>query len=181
MRRLGRGEARLRGQDELGRFAGGAAEEAAFLARAVATGLAGRVESRGWVPRAEALELGVEVAVLLAHGRPGGLDEGSLQPGCALLQAGGAALSGAFVYVDGNQVTLTGGDWNVSGTNYSAGNPDYAKLKMNPEKFKVSELGSVFHEALAAYDSKYLSVGAMDAQTVGANGRKRIVSWMQVA
>ncbi|MFB0964369.1 MAG: prepilin-type N-terminal cleavage/methylation domain-containing protein [Patescibacteria group bacterium] len=49
----------------------------------------------------------------------------------------GAALSGAFVYVDGNQTALTGGDWNVSGTNYSAGNPDYAKLKLNRDKFKV--------------------------------------------
>lgn len=34
--------------------------------------------------------------------------------------------------------TLTGGDWNQSGTNYSAGNPDFVKLKMNGEKFKVT-------------------------------------------
>ncbi len=36
------------------------------------------------------------------------------------------------------QTTLTGGDWNQAGTNYSAGNPDFAKLKMNPAKFKVA-------------------------------------------
>lgn len=83
----------------------------------------------------------------------------------------GAALSGAFVYVDGTQTSLTGGDWNQTGTNYSAGNPDYAKLKMNPEKFKVSASGlpgalanaAGFGTAEAAYDSKYLTVGAMDA------------------
>ena len=51
----------------------------------------------GAAPGAEPLELGVEVAVLLAHGGPGGLDEGGLQPGRALLQAGGAALAGALV------------------------------------------------------------------------------------
>ncbi len=51
---------------------------------------------------------------------------------------------------------------------------------MNPEKFKVSALGETLREALAAYDSKYLSVGAMDVQTAGVNGRKRTVSWTQV-
>ena len=73
----------------------------------------------------------------------------------------GAALSGALVYVDGNPVTLTEGDWNAAGSNYSAGNPDYAKLKLNPEKFKVSSLG-IFENALAAYDSNYLSAGSVD-------------------
>ena len=34
----------------------------------------------------QALELGVEIAVLLAHGGPGGLDEGGLQPGGAFLR-----------------------------------------------------------------------------------------------
>lgn len=32
----------------------------------------------------------------------------------------GAALTGALVYVDGDPVSLTGGDWNQTGTNYSA-------------------------------------------------------------
>ncbi|MFB0965075.1 MAG: type II secretion system protein [Patescibacteria group bacterium] len=94
----------------------------------------------------------------------------------------GAALSGAFVYVDGNQTALMGGDWNVSGTNYSAGNPDYAKLKMNPEKFKVSALDGILEKALAAYDSRYLTVGAMDALAGSTNGgKKRAVSYFQVA
>ena len=68
----------------------------------------------------------------------------------------GAALSGAFVYVDGNQTALTGGDWNVSGTNYSAGNPDYVKLRLNADKFKTASQGSP--AAFAAYDPKYLAV-----------------------
>ncbi|MFB0965319.1 MAG: type II secretion system protein [Patescibacteria group bacterium] len=94
----------------------------------------------------------------------------------------GAALSGAFVYVDGNQTALTGGDWNVSGTNYSAGNPDYAKLKMNPEKFKSANELPVFSRVFAAYDSRYLTVGAMDAVAASTNGgKKRAVSYFQVA
>ncbi|MFB0965192.1 MAG: hypothetical protein QMC36_05950 [Patescibacteria group bacterium] len=68
----------------------------------------------------------------------------------------GAALSGAFVYVDGSPVALTGGDWNVSGTNYSAGNPDYVKLRLNADKFKTASLG--YPTAFAAYDPKYLAV-----------------------
>lgn len=51
-----------------------------------------------------------------------------------------AALSGAIVVIDGNPSFLTGGDWNEPDTNYSAGNPDYAKLKLNPDKFRVSSL-----------------------------------------
>lgn len=77
----------------------------------------------------------------------------------------GAALTGAFVYVDG-PVALTGGAWDASGTNYSAGNPDYAKLKLNAGKFNVAQL----------------SVGAMDySSSVTASGRKRSSSFFQVA
>ncbi len=106
----------------------------------------------------------------------------------------GAALSGAVAYVDGNPTALTGGDWNVSGTNYSAGNPDYAKLKMNPEKFRVSASGlpggtlgvlaraTGFVPAEAAYDARYLTVGAVDALAAStSNGKARSVSYFQVA
>ncbi len=103
----------------------------------------------------------------------------------------GAALSGAFVYLDGTPTTLTGGAWNSPDTNYSAGNPDYAKLKLNPEKFKVArnETNSLLSAALdriaavsAAYDAKYLTVGAMDAVAGSASGgKKRSVSYFQVA
>lgn len=49
------------------------------------------------------------------------------------------ALAGAVVYVDAsNPVILTGGAWNAPGTNYSAGLPDYPKLKLNPDKFKLA-------------------------------------------
>jgi prepilin-type N-terminal cleavage/methylation domain-containing protein len=34
--------------------------------------------------------------------------------------ASGSALSGAVVMIDGNSFTLSGGDWNVPGTNYTA-------------------------------------------------------------
>lgn len=102
-----------------------------------------------------------------------------------------AALTGSAVaYVDGSPVTLTGGDWNVSGTNYSAGNPDWAKLKLNPDKFKLSyrppmggflSLVSILPESFAAYDSKSVSVGAMDAAlTPSASGRQRSTSFFQI-
>lgn len=52
-------------------------------------------------------------------------------------------LSGAIVVFDGTPVPLVGGAWNVPGTNYSAGNPDYANLKLDPEKFKISLLNRV--------------------------------------
>ena len=106
----------------------------------------------------------------------------------------GAALSGALVYVDGNPTSLTGGDWNAAGTNYSAGNPDYAKLKLNPEKFKVSASGlpggtlgvlartAGFVPAEAAYDPRYLTVGAADAAAgTSGSGKKRTASYFQVA
>jgi hypothetical protein len=49
-------------------------------------------------------------------------------------------LSGAIVVFDGTPVPLIGGAWNAPGTNYSAGNPDYSNLKLDPEKFKISFL-----------------------------------------
>ena len=84
----------------------------------------------------------------------------------------GAALSGAVVYVDGNPTSLSGGAWNDPGTNYSAGNPDWTKLKMNPEKFKLSKLGNTLNEVLAAFDSKSVAVGVFD-WTVMSNGKLR--------
>ncbi|MFB0964193.1 MAG: hypothetical protein QMC36_00535 [Patescibacteria group bacterium] len=96
------------------------------------------------------------------------------------------------MYVDGGQVALTGGDWSASETNYSAGNPDYAKLRLNAEKFKISAAGFPvyagfrFPEASALYgpgnyDRSYLSVGAMETSQVLASGRKRVSSYFQVA
>lgn len=98
------------------------------------------------------------------------------------------------MYVDGNQTALTGGNWNQPDTNYSAGNPDYAKLKLNPEKFRVASSGlsgrtlgmlartAGFGRADAAYDPRYLTVGATDVAAVSSNdGKKRSVSYFQVA
>jgi len=91
-----------------------------------------------------------------------------------------AALSGVFIYVDGSPVALTGGDWNVAGTNYSAGNPDFVKLKLNPEKFKTSfSHGNPFDEAFSAYDTKKLAVGAVDFARK-SSGKNRTDSWFQV-
>ena len=102
-----------------------------------------------------------------------------------------AALTGAAVaYVDGSPATLTGGDWNVSGTNYSAGNPDWAKLKLNPDKFRLSvrpSLGGFGSLAslpyvFASYDSKSISIGAVEAALAPtASGRNRSASFFQVA
>ena len=47
-------------------------------------------------PGAQALELGAEVAVLLAHGGPGGLDESGLQQGAPYLRRVERRLRGCF-------------------------------------------------------------------------------------
>ncbi len=61
---------------------------------------------------------------------------------------------------------------------------------MNPEKFKVSASGlpgalagiAGFGSADAAYDARYLTVGAMDAVAGSTSGgKKRAVSYFQVA
>lgn len=60
---------------------------------------------------------------------------------------------------------------------------------MNPEKFKVSASGlrgtfagvAGLGGANAAYDARYLTVGAMDAVAASTNGgKKRAVSYFQV-
>lgn len=89
-------------------------------------------------------------------------------------------MSGAVTYVDSNPTVLTGGNWNQAGTNYSAGNPDYAKLKLNPDKFKTARNSMTSDEAAAAYDARYLTVGAADFSSI-ANGRTRTSSYFQVA
>ena len=82
--------------------------------------------------------------------------------------------------MDGNSNTLTGGDWNAPNTNYSAGNPDYAKLRLNKDKFKISRLFT--SSAFAAYDPKNLTVGSTDIVTKTVeNGKARIASFVQVA
>ena len=50
------------------------------------------------------------------------------------------ALSGAFAYVNGNSVALTGGDVGQSplDSNYTAGKPNWVRLRLNPEKFRLS-------------------------------------------
>lgn len=93
-----------------------------------------------------------------------------------------AALSGAIVYANGNPLILTGGNWNQAGTNYSAGNPDYAKLKLNPDKFKITAMPTFVGETYAAYDTGQVLVGAAEyAASYTAAGRPRLSSYFQVA
>lgn len=94
---------------------------------------------------------------------------------------------GAVVVFDGSPVTLSGGDWNVPGTNYSAGNPDYAKLRMNKEKFRLSSLDDGLSDlffsktsAVGATDPGYLLVGAVSVSE-NVNGKPRLKSFIQVA
>lgn len=96
--------------------------------------------------------------------------------------ATGAALSGAIVYFQGTTPTvLTGGNWNEPNTNYSAGNPDYVKLKLNKDKFRVSDASKAFWtDASAAVDANYVIVGAADA-TITSGGKTRTTSYVQVA
>lgn len=56
----------------------------------------------------------------------------------------------AYVVFGTNSAMLVPGDWNASGTNYSAGNPDWVKLKMNPDKFKISSIGRQFADFASA-------------------------------
>ncbi|MFZ3233535.1 MAG: hypothetical protein WA194_08695 [Patescibacteria group bacterium] len=94
----------------------------------------------------------------------------------------GVALSSAFVEFSGKQIFLTGGAWNSPNTNYSAGNPDWAALKLNPSKFRTSAFPFVrFDSALAAYDPKTVSIGAMDVVEFSANGTARARAYLQGA
>ncbi|MDQ1344379.1 MAG: hypothetical protein QG650_1100 [Patescibacteria group bacterium] len=109
------------------------------------------------------------------------------------------ALSGAVVVFDGHPASLVGGNWDAPGTNYSAGNPDYAKLKLDPEKFRITSSGtrtaglfaaafpgfppfgdSASGEAVPAAVPSYLLVGAADA-TDASGGKDRVRSYTQVA
>lgn len=96
---------------------------------------------------------------------------------------------------------MTGGQFGDPGTNYSAGNPRWDRLRMNGEKFKLAfgrteraetgafpspgELPYVFgnpaQDVSAAYSTGELSIGAVDIFKTLANGRKRNVPFFQVA
>lgn len=68
-----------------------------------------------------------------------------------------------MVYVDGTGVPLTGGNVGQAPTdsNYTAGKPDYAKLRLNPDKFRISGTSGI-GSAFAAYDPQSAFVGAID-------------------
>lgn len=109
--------------------------------------------------------------------------------------------------MDGTGVALTGGSLGTAGTNYSAGKPDYVKLKLNPDKFRISgsELpggtlgllarasgfggdssktdGGFFsaQDAEAAYDPISAMAAAADFTEKSDNGRVRSRSYVQTA
>ena len=109
------------------------------------------------------------------------------------------ALSGAYLYVDGTPVALTGGNLGEapSGSNYTAGIPRWDRLKLDPAKFRTSGLSrdsrlasaflpailpsALFPDASAAFDKSALSAGAADVPAGSASGRARAVSFLQVA
>ncbi|MDQ1343700.1 MAG: hypothetical protein QG650_420 [Patescibacteria group bacterium] len=106
------------------------------------------------------------------------------------------ALSGAFAYVDGDPVALTGGDVGQppEDSNYTAGKPDYVKLKLDPEKFRVSSSGlpgktlalalsasAPGTPANAAFDPASQMAAAFDSKSVAGNGIPRNASYFQVA
>lgn len=96
-----------------------------------------------------------------------------------------AALSGAFVFVDGANVALTGGD--VGGlpadSNYTAGNPRWDRLRMSADKFRIASFRSpiLSDDASAGYSTGMVSVGAVDVPKAGISGRKRNQPLFQVA
>ena len=85
-----------------------------------------------------------------------------------------AALSGAFVFVDGKQVALSGGQFGDPGTNYSAGNPRWDRLRMNGDKFRLSFGGSSHGlggfgtsvQYASAYSTGELAIGAVDTTKI---------------
>ncbi|MDQ1344114.1 MAG: hypothetical protein QG650_834, partial [Patescibacteria group bacterium] len=104
------------------------------------------------------------------------------------------ALTGSVIVFDGIPAPMAGGDWNAPDTNYSAGNPDYAKLKLDPEKFRIVSVATRTADLLAAAaspffasagaaaaaDPSYLLVGAVDA-TDTSGDKDRVRSYVQVA
>lgn len=94
------------------------------------------------------------------------------------------ALSGGVVVFDGVSNSLAGGDWDAPNTNYSAGNPNYVQLRLNPDKFRTASLEYGFHpfsNALAATaDPSLLLVGATSV-TQAVGGKPRLRTYAQVA
>lgn len=85
------------------------------------------------------------------------------------------ALSGSSVAVfNESSVTLVPGLWNAPGTNYSAGNPDYAALRLNPDKFRTASvlIPPAFAELPAATDPNYVLVAAADLNSATSGGSK---------
>ena len=89
-----------------------------------------------------------------------------------------------------NAVALTGGQFGDPGTNYSAGNPRWDRLRMNGDKFKLASghdkglpyaFGGMGAETSAAYSTGELTVGAVDVFKTAANGKKRNTPFFQVA
>lgn len=94
------------------------------------------------------------------------------------------ALSGASVSLPGGSTVLVGGNWDQPGTNYSVGNPDFSRLRLDPAKFRISAPGGTFGLFSLAYaagtDTSRPVVGAADVlETAGSRTRTR--TFVQVA
>ena len=80
----------------------------------------------------------------------------------------------SVVVFDGVSVPLVPGPYGAPGTNYSAGNPDWAKLRLDPDRFRVSGAVPGLLRALApwlsaaAADVGQVLVGAADFSEDGS-------------
>ncbi len=90
-----------------------------------------------------------------------------------------AALTGT-VFFDGAPVALSGGNWNVPGTNYTAGLPDWKSLRLNPDSFRLSSAPSAVPAASAASEAGFALAYAEHVKPVGA-GVSVTVSYSQGA
>ena len=91
-----------------------------------------------------------------------------------------------MAYAGGNLVALTGGQHWTADTNYSAGSPDWAKLKLDPAKFRASSMGdrlaAAFGTTEASSGGSWVVLGAMDYALLASGGAKsRSSSYLQAA
>lgn len=94
-----------------------------------------------------------------------------------------------MVVFDGNLAdSLSGGPCGTPGTNYSAGNPDYAALKLDPEKFRISLFSPAFRPPFlpasaagtGSADPSLLLVGAAELSDL-SGAKPRLRTFAQVA
>lgn len=94
----------------------------------------------------------------------------------------GSALGGTYLFVDGTPVALTGGNVGEApaDSNYTAGTPNWARLKLDPEKFRTSGVFPTFLPTASASSGPGILAGAVEVRT-SADGRTRDAAYFQIA